>query len=301
MNQTLGFIGLGNMGHPMALNLLKAGFHLRVYNRSPEKAGPLVKQGAQAVRDPSEAVEPGGIVITMLANDAAVEEVVRSKGFLERLGPGGIHLSMSTISPNTARQLAALHAKAGGFYVAAPVLGRPDQAAARKLTIYVAGPQALKGRVQPVLRGLGDNIFDLGENPGAANVAKLCSNFLIVSAIEAMSEALTLAEKQGVDRSTLMNILAQTSFNCPIYQNYGKLIAEKQYAPGGFRLALGLKDVELVEEIAGQAQAPMPLADLARDRFLAGLAKGRSDLDWSAISLGALEDAGLPLPPSLHG
>jgi len=301
MNQAIGFVGLGNMGQPMALNILKTSSQLRIYNRTPKKAEPLVAQGAQAVGSSAEAVESGGIVITMLANDAAVEEVVHSKDFLERLKPGGIHLSMSTISPYTARKLAALHAKTGSFYVAAPVLGRPDQAAARKLTIYVAGPPAAKERVQPILHALGQNVFDLGEDPGAANVAKLCSNFLIVSAIEAMSEALTLAEKQGMERSTLMNILAQTSFNCPIYQNYGKIIAEKDYAPGGFSFALGLKDVELIEEIAGEARAPVPLADLARDRFLAGLAKGRANLDWSAISLGALEDAGLPLPPSLHG
>jgi 3-hydroxyisobutyrate dehydrogenase-like beta-hydroxyacid dehydrogenase len=137
MSETIGFIGLGSMGLPMATNLLAAGYSLRVYNRTPEKAQPLLQQGAQLVHHPAEAVESSGTVITLLANDAALEAVVLGEtGILAGLGNDGIHLSMSTIAPATARQLAALHQQQGSHYVAAPVFGRPDVAAARKLRGY---------------------------------------------------------------------------------------------------------------------------------------------------------------------
>src|SRR6266481_1445367 len=227
MSEQIGFIGLGNMGQPMTRNLLNAGFALRVYNRNASKAEPLVAQGAQQVFKPSDVVEPGDIVITMVANDSALESVVLGEdGFLERLGPNGIHLSMSTVSPATARKLADLHAKHGSIYLAAPVFGRPEAAAARKLWICLSGPQLARERVQPVLKALGQGIFDFGEDPGAANIVKLCGNFLILSAMEAMAEALTLAEKSGMDRSAVSDMLTHTLFSAPIYQIYGKMIAE---------------------------------------------------------------------------
>jgi 3-hydroxyisobutyrate dehydrogenase-like beta-hydroxyacid dehydrogenase len=294
MSERIGFIGLGNMGQPMARNLLKAGFELRVYNRNAAKARPLVELGAQQVSRPSEVAEPGSIVITMVANDSALESVVLgNEGFLERLGPNGIHLSMSTVSPATAHKLADLHAKHGSIYLAAPVFGRPEAAAARKLWICLSGPQASKERVQPVLNALGQGIFDFGEDPGAANVVKLAGNFLIASAMEGMAEALTLAEKNGIDRSKVIDMLGQTTFACPIYQNYGKAIAEKRYTPPGFYLSLGLKDVGLVLQTADSAKTPMPFASLLHDRFLASVAKGRGDMDWSALALDVSEDAGL--------
>ena len=296
MSESIGFIGLGNMGQPMARNLLKASFRLRVYNRDASKAAPLVAQGAQLVSHPGEVVEPGGIVITMVANDEAVESVVLGEeGFLKRLGPGGIHLSMSTISPATARKLADLHAKQGSMYVSAPVFGRPDAAAAQKLWICVSGPQAAKERVQPILNALGQGVFDFGEEPGAANVVKLAGNFLIVAAMEAMAEALTLAEKNGLDRSRVIDMFAQTSFACPIYQNYGKAIAQKRYTPAGFRLSLGFKDVGLVLQTADDVKMPLPFASLLHDRLIASIARGRGDMDWSALALAVSEDAGLGL------
>lgn len=294
MAESIGFIGLGNMGQPMARNLLKAGFKLRVYNRNPSRAEPLVAQGAQQVFRPNEVVEPGSMVITMVANDSALESVVSGEnGLLERLGPGGIHLSMSTVSPATARQLAELHEKHGSSYVAAPVFGRPQAAAAQQLWIAVSGPPAAKERVQPLLHALGQGVFDFGEEPGAANVIKLSGNFLIASAMEAMAEALTLAEKNGIDRSKVIDMFGQTLFSCSIYQNYGKAIAEKRYTPAGFYLSLGLKDVSLVLQTADNAKMPMPLASLLHDRLMAGVARGREEMDWSALSLGVSEDAGL--------
>jgi 3-hydroxyisobutyrate dehydrogenase-like beta-hydroxyacid dehydrogenase len=202
MSERVGFIGLGNMGQPMASNLLKAGFALRVYNRNTSKTEPLVAQGAQRVTQPGDVVEPGGIVVTMVANDNALESVVIGEhGLLERLGPNGIHLSMSTVSPATARKLADLHAKHGSTYLAAPVFGRPDAAAAGKLFICLSGSQAGKERVQPLLHALGQGVYDFGEDAGAANVIKLTGNFLIAAAMEAMAEAFTLAEKNGIEHT----------------------------------------------------------------------------------------------------
>src|SRR6266487_2712133 len=283
MSEMIGFIGLGNMGHAMAGSLLKAGYALTVYNRTSSKAEALTATGAQLASQPSEAVTTGGIVVSMVANDQALEEIVMSPGFLERLGPNGIHLSMSTVSPATSRKLAELHAEHGSTYVAAPVFGRPEAAASQQLWICVAGPHAAKERVQPVLNALGQGIFDFGEEPGAANIVKLCGNFLSLSA---MAEALTLAEKSGLDRSAVIEMLTHTMFSAPVYQNYGKMIAEKRHTPVGFRQILGLKDVNLVREVA------------EHDRMLAGIAKGRGDMDWSALSLDVLENAGLKLPPS---
>jgi 3-hydroxyisobutyrate dehydrogenase-like beta-hydroxyacid dehydrogenase len=280
----------------MASSLLKAGYTLVVYNRTLSKAKALTAKGARLAHQPGEAVPKGGIVITMVANDQALEEIVMSRGFLENLGPGGIHLSMSTVSPETSRKLAQLHTQHGSSYLAAPVFGRPEAAAAQKLWICLSGPQIAKGRVQSVLKALGQGIFDFGEDPGAANIVKLCGNFLILSAMEAMAEALALAEKSGIARSAVTDMLTHTLFSAPIYQIYGKMIAEKRHTPAGFRQTLGLKDLNLVRDVAEHATMPMPFASLLHDRLLEGIAKGRGDMDWSALSLDVLENAGLEVP-----
>lgn len=294
MAEELGFIGTGSMGEPMVRNLLAAGYPLRVYNRTPEKAQPLADQGAHLVSRPADVVEPGGIVVTMVSNDAALVAVTTGAGgVLEKLGPEGIHLVTATVAPATAAKLAPLHAERGATYVAAPVFGRPDAAAAKKLWIVAAGPQAARERVRPVLEALGQGVFEVGDEPAHANVVKLCGNFLIVAAMEAMAEAFTLAEKSGVSRETIYNVLTRTTFANPLYQNYGRMIAEHRYTPAGFQLALGLKDVSLALQTAASAETPMPLASLLRDRLTTQVAKGRADLDWSALALGVSEDAGL--------
>lgn len=294
MNETIGMIGLGNMGLPIATNLLTAGYPLRVYNRTVEKASPLAEQGAAVVNRPADAVQPGGIVVTMLANDAALEAVVLEEGgILSTLGQEGIHLSLSTVAPATAQKLAALHAQHGSHYVAAPVFGRPDAAAARKLWVALSGPDAAKARVKPILEQLSQGIFDFGEDVSAANVVKLAGNFLIISAIEALAEALTLAEKNGLDRTQVASLFGQTLFACPIYQNYGRMIAEQQYEPAGFKLSLGLKDVTLALQTAKSSQLPLPLASLLHDRLLALVADGKGELDWTGLALKASQEAGL--------
>ncbi|HJT22916.1 MAG TPA: NAD(P)-dependent oxidoreductase [Nitrospira sp.] len=294
MAELIGFIGLGNMGRAMAANVLTAGYRLHVYNRTPEKAKPLITQGARLMSHPSDTGEPGGIVVTMLADDQAVENIVYGeRGILKRLGPGGIHMSMSTVSPMIARRLAEDHERDGVSYLAAPVFGRPEAAAARKLWICLSGPQAAKDRVTPILNVLGQGIFDFGEKPEAANVVKLAGNFLLASAIEALAEALTLAEKNGVDRTTLAAMLGRTLFACPAYQTYGEAIAQERYLPAGFTVSLGLKDVNLVLQTAAGSSMPMPLASLLHDRLLSVVAQGNSDLDWVAIALDVAREGGL--------
>lgn len=282
------------MGQAMAGNLLKARYRLRVYNRTPEKAAPLIAQGATLMSHPSDTAERGGIVLTMLSDDHAVESAVFGEtGILESLGPGGIHLSMSTLSPATARRLAEHHSRYQTAYVAAPVFGRPEAAAAKKLWISLSGPKSAKARVRPILDALGQGVFDYGEEPGVANVVKLAGNFLLASAIEALAEALTLAEKNGVDRMKLASMLSQTLFACPAYQTYGEAIAQERYQPAGFTVSLALKDVNLVLQTAAASAMPMPLASLLHDRFLSTVAQGGAELDWAAVASDVARSAGV--------
>jgi 3-hydroxyisobutyrate dehydrogenase-like beta-hydroxyacid dehydrogenase len=293
MSQSVGFIGLGSMGQPIAGNLLKAGFHVTVYNRSESRARALVDAGALAVSSPAEVVEPDGMVITMVSNDAALEDVTLGpQGLLDRLGSGGVHISMSTVSPALAHKLAELHKQHGSSYVAAPVFGRPQVATAAQLRICVAGSLAAKERIQPLLYALGQP-FDFGEQPKQANVIKLCGNFMVVSAIEAMGEALTVAEKNGVDRSAMMSMFTQAIFDCPVYQIYGPMIAEKRFTPPGIQLELGLKDINLFLDNASQVHGPLPLAHLVQNRLLSSVAKGRGESDLSRLTQSLSEDAGL--------
>jgi 3-hydroxyisobutyrate dehydrogenase-like beta-hydroxyacid dehydrogenase len=294
MSDVIGFVGLGSMGLPLATNLLESGYQLRVYNRTAAKAQSLVEKGAIAVDSPADVVEAGGIVITLLSNDQALEEVVLGKqGLLSTLTADSIHLSMSTVAPATAQKLAAQHSQQGAHYLAAPVFGRPDAVVARKLWLTLSGNDAAKVRVRPLLEKVGQGIFDFGEDVGAANVVKLAGNFLIISAIEAMAEAFTLAEANGVDRTQIANLFGQTLFACPIYQNYGRMIAQQQYEPAGFKLSLGLKDVTLALQTAKASQMPMPLASLLHDRLIAAVANGKGDIDWTGLALTASEEAGL--------
>ncbi len=294
MGTRIGFIGLGRMGQAMADNLITAGYSLSLYNRTPDKAADLVARGATLVPHPAETAEPGGMVITMLADDHAVENVTwGEQGFLARLGPRGIHLSMSTISPRLARRLVEDHQRAQVAYLAAPVFGRPDAAASRKLWICVSGSQAAKQRVRPVLQAMGQGIFDFGEEPAAAHVVKVAGNFLLAAMMEALAEALTLGEKNGIDRNALADMFSSTLFACPAYQVYGKAIAEGRYQPPGFTVTLGLKDVNLVLDTAAMSTMPMPLAGLLHDRFLATIANGWGHLDWAAVALDVAQDAGM--------
>lgn len=294
MSKEIGFIGLGNMGQPMVLNLLKAGFQVKVYNRTPEKAKEVVEAGAIQVQRPADVVSAGGIVITMLANDQALEEIVLGHdGIGSKLGEGGIHLSMSTVAPKTSRTLADFHRQRGSHYVASPVFGRPEAAAAQMLFVLSSGSNEAKERVKSVQEAVGQRVFDLGDDPSNANVIKLGGNFMIMAAMEAMAESFNLAEKNGIDRQLAAEIYSSTLFNCTVYQGYGKMVANKVFEPAGFQLSLGLKDCNLVLDEANAVKNPMPLANLLHNRLLASAAKERGNQDWSALTRISLEEAGL--------
>ncbi len=210
MSEAIGFVGLGQLGLPMVRNLLARSHRLRVYNRTPGKADPLAAYGAEPVTRPVDAVTPGGVVVTVLWDDTALESVVTSNGFLDRLGAGGVHVSMSTVMPETARQLAALHAQHSSVQLEARIFGRPEAAGARQLWIPIAGPQSAKDRVRPLLDAMGaQGVFDFGETIGAATAVKLAGNFLIVSAACSLTEAPSMAEKNGVDPKALVDMLTR--------------------------------------------------------------------------------------------
>jgi 3-hydroxyisobutyrate dehydrogenase-like beta-hydroxyacid dehydrogenase len=292
--EQVGFIGLGLMGEPMAQNLLKAGFALTVYNRTPSKGQALADKGAKLVSCPADVAVPSGIVVTMVADDRALEEVTLGPdGFGERLGDGGLHLCTATVSPDISRRLAAWYAQRGGAYVASPVFGRPPAAEAGKLWMLCAGPQAARQRVQPLLNAMGQGVFDFGEDAGNANVVKVAGNFLICSAIECLAEAFTVGEKNGIDRRAMAELFTKTMFNCAVYQNYAPPVAQFDPSHVGFMLKLGLKDVNLVLDAAEKAAVPMPVAGILHDRLLSAVAKGRGELDWSAMALDVAEAAGL--------
>ena len=294
MSETIGFIGLGGMGTAMAANLLKGGFHMKVYNRTPHRAEPLVALGATQVHSIAETAEEGGIVVSMLTNDAAVQTVAFGDGgFGHMLGAGGIHVSMSTISPEASRRLATRHNEQHSQYIAAPVFGKPDAAAAQKLWIATSGPAEAKTRIQPLLDAIGQGVYDFGNDPGAANVVKLAGNFLLGAAIEAMGEAFTLAQKNGIPRTAVYDFFSETLFNCPIYKNYGKLISEEHYQPIGAVPSLIRKDFGLILQESQNSAVPMPLASLVHDRLTAMVAKGREDRDWAGFAGEISENAGL--------
>ena len=288
----VGFIGLGHMGAGMAANLLRAGHEVTVYNRTLGKERALVEQGARAAGRVADACQ-GEAVVTMLADDRAVEGIVfGDQGVIGSLGPGAIHLSMSTISVALSERLARAHAKAGQRFVAAPVFGRPDVAAAGKLFIVAAGAPDAVTACSPLLEAMGQKTFSVGDEPQAANLVKLSGNFLLASVIEGLGEAMALVGKAGVDRHQYLELLTSTLFTAPIYKTYGGLIAEGKFEPAGFAAPLGYKDIRLTLAAADDLRVPMPVASLLRDRFLTLLAQGGEALDWSGIGQLAARDAG---------
>ena len=288
----IGFIGLGQMGSGMVGNLLRAGQAVTVYNRTRAKAEPLAAHGAKIADSPAEASK-GEAVLTMLANDDAVEKVVHGpQGVLAGLAKGALHISCSTISVALSKRLAKAHAEAGQRYVAATVFGRPDVAASGKLFAVAAGaPDAVKTAL-PLLEAVAQKTFVVSEEPEASNLVKLSGNFLIASVIEALGEAMALVGKGGIDKHAYLEILTSTLFGAPVYKTYGTLIADGKFEPAGFAAPLGLKDVHLALAAGDDLRVPMPLASLLRDRFLTLLAQGGDKLDWSAIGGLAAKDAG---------
>jgi len=290
---TIGFLGAGNMGEQMARNLLRAGHQLRVFNQTRTRAAALEEAGAMAVSSVSEAVSGADVLITMLANDDAVREtLLGTSAAIDALGGDAIHISMSTISVRLSKELAREHARRGQSFVAAPVLGRPDAAAEKRLWIIAGGARATIDRCMPIFDALGRGVSVVGEQPWQANVAKIAVNFTLAAALEAMGEATALIRKSDVEPRVFIEVL-NALFRSPVYENYGRMIADRAFEPAGFRLALGLKDVGLALDASRDAAVPMPMAGVMRDQFLSAVAHGLEDVDWSAISEIAARNAGL--------
>jgi 3-hydroxyisobutyrate dehydrogenase-like beta-hydroxyacid dehydrogenase len=287
----IGFLGLGGMGAAMAANLIRAGHQVTVWNRSPAAAEPLVELGAIAATSPVQAFDVE-LVISMLADDKSTRAVLLDSGALASAKAGLVHLSMATLSTALVSELVELHREQGIEFVAAPVFGRTDVAAAGKLNILVAGPEAAIAKVQPVLDVLGQKTWPLGDDPLRAVVVKIAGNFMIASAIETMGESVALVKSFGVAPAELLEIMGSTLFNAPVYRNYGALIAEQRFDPAAFRLELGLKDVGLALSAGQEQRVPLPIASILRDNLLEAIAHGDGDLDWSALSQVALRKSG---------
>jgi 3-hydroxyisobutyrate dehydrogenase-like beta-hydroxyacid dehydrogenase len=282
------------MGAAIASNLVRAGHDVAVWNRSAEKARPLIEAGATLAASPRELAAGRDVVVSMVADDAALEAVMSGEaGILAGLKAGALHISMSTIAVVTADNLAARHAEHQQHFLAAPVFGRPEAAAAAKLFVVAAGDPTDLRTAKPLFEAISQKVFHVGETPSAANLVKLCGNFMILSAIETMAEALTLAQKGGVPKAKLLEVLTGTLFDAPVFRTYGAILVEEKFRPAGFAAPLGLKDMRLVSQAAEKERVPMPLLSLLRDHLLQTIANEGEDIDWSGIGRSVARNAGL--------
>lgn len=279
------FIGLGNMGLAMAQNILKSGYDLTVHNRTQSKADGLLAAGAHWAATPGEAAQSADVVITMLFDDNAVEAAVMGKdGILEGLGENAVHISMSTISVELSARLLAAHDKCKHFYLAAPVMGRPDAAQNANLKILLAGDAAAREFVQPLLKVLGSEIIEIGNDAPKANVIKLGLNFMVASMLESMAETLGLIGRYNVDEKLFLDVM-NAFFGSPVFKNYGGIMAEQRFEPPGATVTLGLKDVKLVQQAGKSVEMALPLADLVWGSLRESIKQGRGKQDWASLVL----------------
>lgn len=283
----IGFIGLGHLGTPIAENILQKTKRLSVYNRTASKTQPLVERGAVVCRSVKELAQKCDIVFSVVSDDGAVNDITKGdNGIAQNLKEQGIHICVSTILPETAKELAQVHKQFNNHYIAAPVMGRPEAARAGKLNFLVSGEHAIIEIIKPLLQQAGGiGIWEFGNEPEAANVAKLCTNFLIVSAIESMAEGINLAQKSGIDSTTWISMITQTLFAAPVYINYSNILLKEIFQPAGFALKLGLKDVNLVIRQSTEVNAQMPIGKLMQQRLNKCVEDGLGDHDWTAVAL----------------
>ncbi len=281
--QRVAFIGLGRMGAAIAGNLLQAGFHVTVYNRTAAKMQPLVDAGAAAAHSPRQAVAGAEVVLTSLMDDQSVLDVVTGNdGILPGLAPGAIHIGTSTVSPACATRLTALHAAHGSTYIAGPVLGRPDAAAAAQLQTFVAGDPEAIARCERVFAAYASATFNLGSEPRLANSMKLAMNYVVVSLVELMGQVYAFGERSGIDLE-LVNTMLAAIMGPPALKEYANRVRTRQFEPAGFELIAGLKDVQLMLQASTETRVALPYANVVRDKLLAALAHGFEHRDWSAI------------------
>lgn len=294
MKAKVGFIGLGNMGLPMAQNILKAGFNLSIYNRTKEKAASLLEKGAQWAGSPALLAAQVDILVSMVANDQVLHEISEgSSGILPGLKKPLLHISMSTVSPDLSASLEKKHKDKGAKFVAAPVSGRPERAREGSLWIFLSGGQEAKKMATPILETMSCKIFDLGEDPRQAALFKLCNNFMILGLIETFSEASAMLEKWGISTETAAKIWGSSLFNAPVFHSYTPMICKRNFEDGGFALDLGLKDMRLLGECADKAQVPMAFLSELHAKLITSMNLGREKCDWSVIALLMRELSGL--------
>ncbi|MBS1934413.1 MAG: NAD(P)-dependent oxidoreductase [Bacteroidetes bacterium] len=291
MSTKIGFIGLGSLGTPIAQNILESGNTLYVYNRTKSKTASLAEKGAIVCDSIVELAKECTIIFSIVADDAALKSICEGEnGLVKNLAKSSVHISMSTILPQTATDLALLHQQHQQHYIASPVFGRPEAAVAKKLNFVISGEEKIRKQVEPLLKNAGAvNVWDFGDTISAANTVKLCGNFLIASAIEAMGESIYLAQKSGVDAQKMWSMLSQTLFTAPVYQNYSNIIMQQKYEPAAFTMKLGLKDINLVLQQASSVNQSMPSASLLKKNMEDLLAQGKENIDWSAVSLAVAE------------
>jgi 3-hydroxyisobutyrate dehydrogenase-like beta-hydroxyacid dehydrogenase len=284
-DKRIGFIGAGNLAQPLITHLLEAGYELFLYNRTSSRLSPFADK-ARICASPAELGKQVNIVFSLVADDAALQNITEGpQGVLSGLQPGGIHVSMSTVSPACIARLHQAHQQKGCILLSAPIMGRPEAARNRAIHICVAGDETAKQQVEPIFRDMGARqIFDYGADPAHASVAKLGINFLLASAIEAMAEAFRVVESNGISTETFYRMITSTLFSCPAYQGYGRLILDQGYEPAQFSLRLGLKDIRLVQEAAASQQVPVPLAEIIAQHLKQALEKGWGEKDWSAFT-----------------
>ena len=283
----LGFIGLGNLGAPIAENLLENTKQLYVFNRTAAKAQNLIEKGAVLCKSVRELASLCDVVFSVVSDDAALKQITTGdEGIAANLKAGGIHVSVSTILPVTAKELSALHQHHNNYYLASPVMGRPEAVRARKLNFLVSGDKHAIDIAKPLLQQSGASaIWEFGNEVEAAHVAKLCSNFLVISSIEAIAEGIHLAKKSGIDATKWINMLTQTLFNAPVYINYSNILLKEAYQPPGFSLRLGLKDINLVLEQAMITDAKMPFGKTLNKQLNDSVQNGLGEHDVTALAL----------------
>jgi 3-hydroxyisobutyrate dehydrogenase-like beta-hydroxyacid dehydrogenase len=287
----VGVVGLGHMGHAFAVNLIEDGYQVSVYDRDPKRAATLTGATTAAqLRD----LAACDIVLTSLPDDDALAAVALGpEGLATILPPNAGHISTSTVSPALSRRVAEEHARHRQDYIAAPMLGNPDFARARKLFVLGAGSPSAVERVRPLLERLGQRLFVIGDDAALANLVKLAANVLTATTLECMGEVLALLRKGGVDRHLAYDVLTESLFDSRVHKAYGGKIVEERFSPPGMAVPLAIKDLRLALAEAERTAVPMPAASLAHDHLVAMMARGWAELDWSALGLLAAVEAGL--------
>jgi 3-hydroxyisobutyrate dehydrogenase-like beta-hydroxyacid dehydrogenase len=285
------FIGLGRMGQAMARRLIDGGHEVGVYNRTAEKAKPLTEAGGKFMGSIAAAANFGGIVFSMVSDDAAALQV--GDALKQALPKGGIHICAGTHSVAAIEQLTALHSEAGQALLATPVLGRPDVVASGNATMLIGGAPEAVERCRPLIAAIAGRIVDSGTEPVSAAAIKIAHNFVLGCAIESLGEGFALTRKYGVAPDVFYRVLAEGLFNCWVYKTYGKFIADERYLPAGQRAVNGLKDANLALA-AGEAKGvPLPSGNVWRDRLVGAVAHGEGEHDWAVMAKDQARASGL--------